>query len=143
MFQVYFESIKNLVIKYTSSILWTCFWNAYTREKEKVGIYKHLKFWNFSLSFSLHNFTHSIIHGRFPPLKFFCPPHSDISPNIILRKNCPTKSNADLRKNCERAFVWEITYPLESSNSSGGWGGGGNILVKIKWPTGQNLEIMT
>ena len=29
MFQVYFEYIKNLVMKYTSSILWTCFWNAF------------------------------------------------------------------------------------------------------------------
>ena len=35
-----------------------------------------------------------------------------------------------------------MTYPLESSNSSGG----GNILLiktKIKCPGGQNLEIMT
>ena len=28
MLQVYFEYIKNSVMKYTSSILWTCFWNA-------------------------------------------------------------------------------------------------------------------
>ena len=29
MFQVYFQSIKNLIMKYTSSIIWTCFWNAF------------------------------------------------------------------------------------------------------------------
>ena len=29
MFQVYFESIKNLVMRYTSSILWNCFRNAF------------------------------------------------------------------------------------------------------------------
>ena len=29
MFKVYFESIKNFVMKYTSSILWTCFWNEF------------------------------------------------------------------------------------------------------------------
>ena len=29
MFQVYFESIKNVVMKYTSSMFWTCFWNAF------------------------------------------------------------------------------------------------------------------
>ena len=29
MFQVYFASIKYLVMNYTSSILWTCFWNAF------------------------------------------------------------------------------------------------------------------
>ena len=38
--------------------------------------------------------SHGIIHGRFP-LKFFCPPIQDMSPNIILRKNCPAKFNAD------------------------------------------------
>ena len=29
IFQVYFEYIKNLIMKYTSSILWTCFWNTF------------------------------------------------------------------------------------------------------------------
>ena len=44
--------------------------------------------------------------------------------------------------NCRRAFVWEMTYPLESSNGSGG----GNILlikIKIKCQAGKNLEIIT
>ena len=30
------KSIKKLVMKYTSSILWTCFWDAYKREVEKL-----------------------------------------------------------------------------------------------------------
>ena len=29
------------------------------------------------------------------PLKFFCPLFQTCPANIILRKNCPTKSNAD------------------------------------------------
>ena len=34
------------------------------------------------------------IHDKYPPRWiFFLSLHSDISPNIILRKNCPTKSN--------------------------------------------------
>ena len=39
---------------------------------------------------------YGIIHGRFP-LEVFLSPHLDMAPppNIILRKNCPTKSNAD------------------------------------------------
>ena len=68
-------------------------------------------------------------------LNVFCPPIQTCPPNIILRKNCPTKSNVE-------AFVWEMTYPLEISNSSGG----GNILlikIKIYCPTGQNLDNMT
>ena len=73
----------------------------------------------------------------------FLSPHSDMSLNI-LRKNCPTKSNAEYKLciNCGRKFVWEMTYALQSSNISSG----GNILlmkIKIKCPTGKNLEIMT
>ena len=52
MFQVYFESMKNLVIKYTSSILWTCFWNAHKSEMKKLPLCKPLRFWNFSNKFS-------------------------------------------------------------------------------------------
>ena len=29
VWSIYFESIKNLVMKYTSIILWTCFWNEF------------------------------------------------------------------------------------------------------------------
>ena len=52
MSQVYFESIKNLVMKYTSSILWTCFWNAHKSEMKKLPLCKPLRFWNFSNKFS-------------------------------------------------------------------------------------------
>ena len=41
-----------------------------------------------------------------------------------------------LRINCGWAFVWEMTYPLESSNSSGS----GILLIKIKI---RNLELVT
>ena len=50
-----------------------------------------------------------------------------------------------LCKNCGRVFVWEMTYSLGSSNSSG-WGGGDILLIKIKiqcCSAGQNLEVMT
>ena len=30
-----------------------------------------------------------------PPLKFFCTPIQSCPPNIVFRKKCPTKSNAD------------------------------------------------
>ena len=38
---------------------------------------------------------------RPPPLSFFLSTHSDMSPNIILRKNGPTKSNADFIQTVE------------------------------------------
>ena len=36
-----------------------------------------------------------------PPPSFFLSTHSDMSPNIILRKNGPTKSNADFIQTVE------------------------------------------
>ena len=49
-----------------------------------------------------HKQTHGIIHGRSPPPpSFFLSTHSDMSPNIILRKNGPTKSNADFTQTAE------------------------------------------
>ena len=36
-----------------------------------------------------------------PPPSFFLSTHSDMSPNIILRKNGPTKSNADFTQTVE------------------------------------------
>ena len=61
MFQVYFESIKNLVIKYTSSILWTCFWNARKSEMKKLPLCKSLRFWDFS-----HKCSNSDVYLRKP-----------------------------------------------------------------------------
>ena len=61
MSQVYFESIKNLVMKYTSSILWTCFWNAHKSETKKLPLCKPLRFWNFS-----HKFSNSDVWLRKP-----------------------------------------------------------------------------
>ena len=50
------------------------------------------------------------------PLTFFVP-HSDMSPNIILRKNCPTESNADFVETVEgHFFEKQMTYPFENSN---------------------------
>ena len=48
-----------------------------------------------------HKQTHGIIHGRSRPPSFFLSTHSDMSPNIILRKNGPTKSNADFTQTVE------------------------------------------
>ena len=39
MLQLYFECIKNLVIKYTSSVLWICFWNTHIKEEWKCWIW--------------------------------------------------------------------------------------------------------
>ena len=61
MFQVYFESIKNLVIKYTSSIRWTCFWNARKSEMKKLPLCKSLRFWDFS-----HKCSNSDVYLRKP-----------------------------------------------------------------------------
>ena len=55
MFQVYFESIKNLIMKYTS--IWTCSRNCVQKRSEEVAICKHLRFLNFS-----HTFTNSEVY---------------------------------------------------------------------------------
>ena len=46
VFQVYFESIR--ISKYTSGILWNCFWNAYKRE--------YLRFWILVIHFLIQKF---------------------------------------------------------------------------------------
>ena len=68
--------------------------------------------------------------------------HSDMSPQNHFKEKVSHQIQCWLRINCVRAFVREMTYPLESSNSSGG----GNILlikIKIKGHAGENLEMMT
>ena len=58
---------------------------------------------------SMVDFLHS-------PLTFFVP-HWDMSPNIILRKNCPTESNADFVETVEgHFFEKQMTYPFQNSN---------------------------
>ena len=74
----------------------------------------------------------SVVDRRSPPKKFFCP----------LIETCPQRPQKNYFKktlshhiqcwlciNCGRAFVWEMNYPLPSSNSSGG---GNFLFIKIK-----------
>ena len=56
MFQIYFESIKKLVI--TSSILWTCFWNAFV-SLFKLRIILEVDFQNLSIYCQTQNFAWS------------------------------------------------------------------------------------
>ena len=54
---------------------------------------------------------HDIIHGRFlPPL----PPESCLSPQYHFKKNLFPQIQCWLPINCGRAFVWEMTYPMQS-----------------------------
>ena len=71
----------------------------------------------------------------------FLSPHSDMSPQHF-KKKLSHQIQCWLCINCGRKFVWEMTYALQNSNISSD----GNILlmkIKIKCPTGKNLEIMT
>ena len=53
MFQIYCESIKDLVMNYASSILWTFFWNAFAflfwvksiLEEDFLNLQIHIKVW--------------------------------------------------------------------------------------------------
>ena len=83
-----------------------------------------------------HVYVASVVDRRSPPPpppKNFLSPHWDMPPNapkkIILRKHCPCHIQCWLCINCGRAFVWEMNYPLPSSNSSGG---GNCLFIKIK-----------
>ena len=66
---------------------------------------------------------------------------------MILRKNCPTKSNADFLWTVEQHLFEKWLNPWKGQIIlGGGRGEDGNILLmKIitKCPAGQNLEIMT
>ena len=62
------------------------------------------------------NHYHGIIHGRFPPWNFFVPSFRHAPPPL----------------NCGIAFLWEMTYPLQGSNS---FGSGNIFLIKIKIKT--------
>ena len=70
------------------------------------------------------------------PLTFFCPPIQTCLSQHHFKKKLSQQTQYWLRINCGRAFVWEMTYPWESSNIL-------LIKIKIKSPAGQNLELMT
>ena len=95
---------------------------------------------------AIHTFCradHGIIHGRFLPPEIFLSPLFKYNLQHHFKKKLSHQIQRRLCINCERAFVSEVTYPLKSSNVSGE---GSDILfmkIKMKYPTGQNLEIMT
>ena len=107
--------------------LWTSITNSYTIYISSAGSV-------YELHLIVGNITWH--HGRFsPPWNCFVPLFRHV-PLHHFKKKLPYQIQCWLCINCGRAFVWE------NSNSSGG----GNILlikIKIKWPAGQNLEIMT
>ena len=78
-----------------------------------------------------------------PPPRNFLTLLSDMFPQHHFKKKLSHQIQCWLHISRVRSFVWEMTYPLGSSNISGG----GNILhinIKIKCHAGrQNLEIMT
>ena len=74
------------------------------------------------------------------PLIFFCLPIQTCSHNIIFRK-C-TESNADFVKTVEEYLFEKWLTPWKAQIVLRG----GDILlikIKIRFPAGQNLEIMT
>ena len=80
--------VKTVNVLVCQSVFWS------TSPPSHHLLVRSWQWWHWCWVLTLSWRRHRIIHGRFPPLNFFCSPIETCPPNIILR-NCPTKSNAD------------------------------------------------
>ena len=97
-----------IYIFYISSIITQYKWNVCLSKK--------------NLYFS-ESMASSMVHYA-PPHSFreiSHPLHSEISPQHHCKEKLSHQIQSWLLINCGKAFVWEITYPLESLDCSGGW----------------------